>query len=241
MTMARRTPSGAEESLLDVQNVSLEFRSRFRWLGGYHNVALRNVSFGVRPGETLGVLGRNGSGKSSLLQVLAGIVQPTRGRLVYAEGLHRALLTLGLGFRPDLSGKDNALLSLLLQGCSRQEARQALPHIETFTGLGRFFEQPVHNYSSGMRARLGFATALYNQVDLLLIDETLSVGDLAFRKKAEQALLKKVHGDQTVVFVSHAEGQVELLCNRAMWLVEGEVRTLGDTREVVAAYRQGGD
>lgn len=231
--------SPAPETLMEVENIHLEFRSRLPW--GYHNIALRGVSFAIRQGETLGVLGRNGGGKSSLLRVLAGIIRPTRGRLKHAPGLQRALLTLGLGFRQDLSGRDNAYLSLLLQGCSRRDAVRALEQVEAFADLGRFFLQPMHNYSAGMRSRLGFATALCNQVDLLLIDESLSVGDMDFREKAERAITNRVRSDQTVVLVSHSEGVIEQLCPRTIWLSRGEVRRLGPTAEVVAAYRQGED
>lgn len=228
----------ASPGVVDARGLFLEFRGRFPLMAGHHNIALRDVSFAVRAGETFGVLGLNGSGKSSLLRILAGIIEPTRGSLVCREGLHRALLSLDLGFRHELSGRDNAYLSLLLQGWSRREAFRCLPHIEAFAGLGRFFEQPVHNYSSGMRARLGFSTALYNQVDLLLIDEILSTGDISFRQRAEKALETRLRGEQTVVLVSHNESQLETLCDRVMWLDKGQVQALGPSAEVVAAYRE---
>ena len=222
--------------LIQLSDVSLSFRSfslfrrsRFR--------ALSDVSFAVYPGETFGIVGRNGCGKSTLLQVLADVVAPDSGVITKSKNLKSALLTLGLGFTRELNGRDNAILSLMLQGASRGEARDRLQAIKEFSELGIFFEKPVKTYSSGMRARLGFATALEAKVDLLLIDETLSVGDKSFNKKAERALLEKMSGSQAVIFVSHNEKQVERLCERAIWLEKGEVAAEGEIKNVADAYR----
>lgn len=147
-------------------------------------------------------------------------------------------MTIGLGFKPDLSGRDNALLSAMLQGASNRQAQGYLEEIKEFSELGDSFEEPVKTYSSGMRSRLGFTTALISHVDILLIDEALSAGDAQFRGKAEAAMKERISGEQTVVFVSHSEGQVQKLCDRAIWLENGKVAAEGDTAEVLADYQQ---
>jgi len=147
-----------------------------------------------------------------------------------------SLLTLGLGFRPDLSGRDNAYLSCLLLGLSRDEATQSLSQIEAFCDIGTFFDEPVRFYSAGMRARLGFGTALMNRSQVILIDETLSVGDQQFREKAREALERELAGDRSVVLVSHAEQQVQRLCQRAVLLENGVIAADGNPDDVLAEY-----
>jgi len=221
--------------LIQLNDVSLSYtsfglfrRSRFQ--------ALSDISFAVYPGETFGIVGRNGCGKSTLLQILADVVAPDAGVITKNKNLRSALLTVGLGFNKLLTGRDNAILSLMLQGASRGDAMDRLAAIKEFSELGDFFEKPVKTYSSGMRTRLGFSTALEAEVDLLLIDETLSVGDKSFNEKAERALLDKMSGLQTVIFVSHNASQVERLCERALWLERGEVVFEGSTADVTEAY-----
>ncbi|MDA9837088.1 ABC transporter ATP-binding protein [Luminiphilus sp.] len=222
--------------LIQLSDVSLSFTS-FSLFRRSSFQALSDVSFAVYPGETFGIVGRNGCGKSTLLQVLADIMAPDSGIISKRKNLKCALLTLGLGFNRELTGRDNAILSLMLQGASRGEAIERLQAIKEFSELDGFFDRPVRTYSSGMRSRLGFATALESNVDLLLIDETLSVGDKSFNKKAERALLEKMSGSQTVIFVSHNEKQVERLCERAIWLEKGEVAGEGEIQNVAVAYR----
>jgi lipopolysaccharide transport system ATP-binding protein len=221
--------------LIQLNDVSLSYtsfglfrRSRFQ--------ALSDISFAVYPGETFGIVGRNGCGKSTLLQILADVIAPDSGVITKSKNLKSALLTLGLGFNRELTGRDNAILGLMLQGASRGEAIDRLQAIKEFSELGDFFEKPVKTYSSGMRARLGFSTALEAKVDLLLIDETLSVGDKTFNKKAERALLEKISGLQTVIFVSHHAQQVQRLCRRAIWLEKGSVAAEGDVSQVTECY-----
>ena len=221
--------------LISVKDVSLTYEG-FGCLSRKPFTALRGLTFDIDRGETFGVVGRNGCGKSTLLQVLADIIKPSTGTVETDKGIKRALLSLGLGFNKQLSGRDNAVLSLMLQGATRSEAIACLRVIKDFSELGAFFERPVKTYSSGMRSRLGFATALESQVDLLLIDETLSVGDKSFNKKAEDAMLTRISGEQTVVFVSHNADQVERLCPRSLWLERGEVRCAGPSQEVAAEY-----
>ena len=205
-------------ALLTLTDVSMHFTreadSRYAVFGG--------INLTVDAGECVALVGRNGSGKSTLLRVMAKIFAPTSGRVSWAPGVAVSLLTLGLGFRPDLSGRDNAYLSCLLMGLSRDEAAESLPQIETFCDIGTFFDEPVRSYSAGMRA-LGFGTALVNRSEVILIDETLSVGDQQFREKAREALEQELAGDRSVVLVSHAEQQIQRLCQRAVLLQDGAI------------------
>lgn len=234
-----RQPCGASQSapVLEVKDLSLKYKTRSGILGRFEHTVLENVSFQLYQGETLGIVGRNGCGKSSLLRMLAGVIDPTSGEVVVAQGLHRALLTIGLGFKPDLTGRDNALLSMMLQGASKAAARTLLDDINEFAELGEFFDQPLKTYSSGMRARLGFATAFITDLDIMLIDETLSVGDVAFRRKAEAALMERIRGQQTVVLVSHNAEQLKKLCTRALWLETPSIRCEGDIDTVLEKYQ----
>ncbi len=223
--------------ILAAQNVSLTYKSGNKgFFSKFTHQALKDVSFDLTKGETLGILGKNGGGKSTLLRILAGIINPSSGSVVCAPTTTRALLTLGLGFIPNVSGRENAIYSAMLQGASRKQAKSILNEIAEFTELGEFFDQPVDTYSSGMKARLGFATAMYTQVDILFIDEVLSVGDAHFRKKAEAAMLSKLTGEQTCVFVSHNSDQVNKVCNRAIWIDEGIIKEQGDTATVAHHY-----
>jgi len=226
------------EVMLQLEDVSLSYSSRRKSFDhGAHHV-LNRVSLQVFEGETLGIIGRNGVGKSTTLRLMAGILAPTSGTVWQRPGKSASLLTIGLGFRPDLSGRDNATLAAMLQGATARQARGFLEEIKEFSELGDSFEEPVKTYSSGMLARLGFTTALKTHVDILLIDEVLSVGDARFREKAEAAMKSRISGDQTVVFVSHMEGQVREVCDRAICLHEGAVLAEGDPAAVLAAYRE---
>ena len=228
--------AGERQLMLELDSVSLSYQSgRKSFDHGSHHV-LDSVSLQVYEGETLGIIGRNGVGKSTLLRLMAGILAPTSGRVRQRPGKTSSLLTLGLGFRPDLSGRDNAMLAAMLQGATARQARSYLEEIKEFSDLGDSFEEQVKTYSSGMRARLGFTTALKTHVDILLIDEVLSVGDAQFRKKAEAAMKSRISGEQTVVFVSHMENQVRAVCNRAVCLYNGAILAEGDPAEVLAAY-----
>lgn len=231
--------SGNERTvLLKLDEVSLSYRSkRTSFEHGQHRV-LNRVSLELYQGETLGIIGRNGVGKTTMLQLMAGILAPTEGRVWQMPGKSSSLLTLGLGFKPDISGRDNALLAAMLQGSTQQQAKSYLEDIKAFAELGDSFEEPVKTYSAGMRARLGFTTALMTHVDILLVDEVLSVGDAQFRAKAERAMKERIGGEQTVVFVSHMDGQIDDLCDRAILLEMGTVAAEGDTARVLKAYRE---
>jgi len=226
------------EKIMVLDDVWLKYKTRSGMFGRFEHVALHGISLELYRGETLGILGTNGCGKSSLLRMLAGVIEPTSGMVECSKGVKRSLLALGLGFRPDLSGRDNALISAMLQGIPKSRALNLLEEIREYSELSEFFEQPVKTYSAGMRARLGFATALKTEVDILLIDEVLGVGDAHFRDKAQKAIMNKIAGDQTVVFVSHNPVLVKKICKRAIWLDQGKVRMQGDTLEISEAYQQ---
>jgi lipopolysaccharide transport system ATP-binding protein len=198
---------------------------------------LQDISFDLYPGETLGIIGRNAAGKSTLLRLLAGIIRQDRGAFVN-RGLSTALLSLQAGFVPYLSGRENAILSGLLLGLRRAEVENKMQAIIDFSELGDFIDLPLSSYSSGMRARLGFAVAYQVDPDILLIDETLGVGDEAFQAKSSRAMHERIRSDRTIVLVSHAPGTVQALCDRAVWIEEGITRAVGDVSEVLRAYHE---
>ena len=206
-----------------------------------HHVVFEGLDFSLSAGECVGLVGANGVGKSTLLRVMAKILAPSAGSVEWAPGVSASLLSLGLGFRPDLTGEENALLANLLQGMSKRDARQALNDIAAFCELGDYFNQPVRTYSSGMRARLGFATALMNRSQVILIDEVLSVGDQGFRVKAREALKSQFSEDRAAVIVSHAEQQLKLLCSRVVWLGQSGIQRDGEPEVVLSAYADSAD
>jgi len=197
--------------------------------------ALRDVSFNIRGGETFCIVGENGSGKSTLLQMIAGILHPTTGE-TFVRGRVSALLELGAGFNPEFSGRDNVYLNGAILGLSRKEMDAKFPEIEQFAEIGDFIDQPVKAYSSGMAVRLAFAVAIHVDPEILLVDEALAVGDIYFRQRC----MRKVHELRehgiTIVFVSHAIGDVKSIADRAMWLDAGRMREIGDPDIVTAKY-----
>lgn len=199
--------------------------------------ALKDVSLEVFPGETLGVIGRNGAGKSTLLKVAAGILAPDRGRVTLSTR-SVALLSLQVGFVPHLTGRENIMLSGLLLGMSRKTIRAQLDEIISFAELEAYADQPIYTYSTGMRARLGFAAAFQIDPDILLIDETLGVGDAAFRVKSNAEMKKRITSSKTVLLVSHQPGVIEELCDRVVWIENGETRLIGAPHSVLDAYHQ---
>ncbi|WP_246155816.1 ABC transporter ATP-binding protein [Thiohalocapsa marina] len=198
---------------------------------------LKDISFDLHRGETLGVIGRNAAGKSTLLRVLAGIIRHDRGQFINrAQSI--SLLTLQTGFVPYLTGRQNAVLSGILLGLRRAEVEARMEAIIDFSELGTFIDQPLSAYSSGMRARLGFAVAYQVQPDILLIDETLGVGDAEFKEKSTQAMRERIRSDKTIVLVSHVPGMIRELCDRAIWIEEGVTRAVGNVDEVTQAYHE---
>jgi ABC-type polysaccharide/polyol phosphate transport system ATPase subunit len=197
--------------------------------------ALQDVSFSVRKGETFCVIGENGAGKSTLLQLIAGILPATAGR-VTVNGRVSALLELGSGFNPEFTGRENVYLNGAILGFSSKEMDLKYKEIEAFAEIGEFIDQPVKTYSSGMAVRLAFAVAIHVDPEILLVDEALAVGDIYFRQRC----MRKVHELRsrgiTILFVSHAIGDVKAVGDRTIWLDQGRVRELGDTGKVVAKY-----
>ena len=228
----------ATDAVLRLSRVGLSFSQRRGLFKRERLVVLRDIDLNLRRGETLGVIGRNGCGKSSLMRVMAGILAPSSGSLQVAPETTRAVLAIGLGFRNELSGRDNAYLSAVLQGVGSREARANLSRIRDFAELGEAFERPVATYSAGMRARLGFASALMTRVDILFIDEVLAVGDAAFRHKAAEALKARIRGEQTVVLVSHNMADIRALSDRVAWIDGGRCVACGTPDEVLPGYRK---
>lgn len=197
--------------------------------------ALQGVSFEVPHGSTFGIIGSNGSGKSTLLKCLAGILVPDRGS-VKVGGRISALLELGAGFHLDLSGRENIFLNGAILGLSRRDVEARFDDIVEFSGLERFIDTPVKNYSSGMIVRLGFAVAANVEPEILLIDEVLSVGDQSFQIRCIERIEKFRRDGRTIVFVSHALSQVQQLCESAIWIEKGVIRKSGPAPEVITEY-----
>ena len=221
--------------LLTLENVGMHFAVRPDHESGQHTV-FEGINLTLNEGDRLGIVGRNGAGKSTLLRIMAKIYAPAKGRVTWAPGVTVSLLSLGLGFKNELTGRDNAYLAGLLQGLTKNDAKQSLSSIEEFCELGDYFDEPVKTYSSGMRARLGFGTSFLNNASILLIDEVLSVGDKEFREKAQVALESQFSERRAVVLVSHAEAQINTLCSSAIWIENGAVAAMGETSAVLEEY-----
>ena len=224
-------------ALLTLENVSMSYAIPSGARSGRNSV-FNNINLALSGGERLGIVGRNGVGKSTLLRIMAKIFAPSSGNVIWAPETTVSLLSLGLGFRADLTGGENALLACMLQGLSKRDALASLSSIRDFSELGDYFDEPVKVYSAGMRARLGFATALKNRSKVILIDEVLGVGDKLFKNKASAALREKMSEDRAVVIVSHAEAQMRALSTKMLWLGGDGRRAVGDVDEIFALYNQ---
>jgi ABC-type polysaccharide/polyol phosphate transport system ATPase subunit len=197
--------------------------------------AVKEVSFDLEPGDSLGLIGRNGSGKSTLLKMMNGLVKPDAGRIVL-RGTVQALINLQAGFNNDLSGRDNVINSASLMGLGRRDAQAILDEVVSFAELEDFINGPVGTYSSGMKARLGFAVAVNLHPEILLIDEVLAVGDFAFQNKCFVKMQQLKKSGTTIVLVSHSHAKVLQLCEQAVWLHQGKFMRIGQARETVQAY-----
>src|SRR5215217_1901838 len=197
--------------------------------------AVRDVSFTVPAGRTLGVIGRNGSGKSTMLKLVAGITKPTSGT-VRVNGRISALIELGAGFHPEISGRENVFINGIMLGLTKREITRRFDEIVEFAELQDFIDAPVKTYSSGMYMRLGFAVAIHVDPDVLLVDEVLAVGDEGFTHKCLDKFSDFRRRGKTILLVTHSLGLVERLCDEALWIDEGKGRTSGDPRRVVGAY-----
>jgi len=199
--------------------------------------ALCNISFEVSRGETFGIIGKNGAGKSTMLGLIAGVLSPSKGTVV-VKGRISPLLELGAGFHPELSGRENIILNGVLMGLLRVEVLRKIDEIIAFSELGDFIDQPIRMYSSGMLARLGFSVVVHLDPEILLLDEILAVGDIEFQKKCVDKMMDFKKKGITMVFVSHSLDSVKMMCDRTLWIEDHAIRLLGSTEQVVDDYLQ---
>lgn len=222
--------------LLSLRDIGICYQSQLRRKGACSHWALTGITFDLLQGETLGVIGRNGAGKSTMLRLMAGIIAPDRGT-VERHGGRAALLSLQVGFMPHLTGRENAMLSGILLGKTPREMRASMPEIEAFAELGDQIDEPIKAYSHGMRARLGFAVSFMTDPDILLVDEVLGVGDIEFRKKSSTLLKERIRSDRTAVVVSHDMGTIRDLCDRVVWIEKGRLLDVGATEAILEKYQ----
>ena len=238
------------KTMIEVSDVSMRFRmnsDRIMSLKEFVTTALRgklryqeftaleHVSFTVKKGETLGLIGRNGAGKSTMLKVISGILKPTEGS-VTCHGNVVPMLELGSGFDMDLTGKENIFLNGAILGYSEEFLKAKYDEIVEFSELGQFIEVPIRNYSSGMLARLAFSIATVVQPEILIVDEILAVGDAQFQEKSKRRMMELMGGGTTVLFVSHSIEQIREMCKRVVWLEQGRMKAMGTAEDVCQAY-----
>lgn len=235
---------------IKVENISKSFpmksdQPRFKeFLVNFHKYmkkdkssfwALKDVSFSVTKGECVGIIGKNGAGKSTMLSLLLGTILPTKGQIVM-KGNKTPLLELGAGFHPDLSGIENIIFNGVLLGMSRKEVMDRMDKIIDFAELDEFIKMPARTYSSGMYMRLAFSVAIHTDPEILLIDEILAVGDESFQKKSRAAIMNLIKRGVTTIFVSHNLEMVKQICNRVVWLHKGEIKDIGTSDKIVDEY-----
>lgn len=223
----RQDKPGLKEFIINIPKFLKNNNNRF-W-------ALKNVSFSIKKGESLGIIGRNGAGKSTLLSLLLGVAKPTKGN-IEVNGKRTPLLELGSGFHPDLTGIENIIINGVLLGYTEAEIYSRMNEIIAFSELGDFINMPIRVYSSGMQMRLAFSIAMYTNPEILLIDEILAVGDESFQKKSGKALLDLIKSGVTTVYVSHNMEAIKKICDRVIWLEQGEIRAEGEPGQVVEEY-----
>lgn len=225
-------------ALMDLDHISCRYAIRQGRLGFKYYEALRDVSVTIHDSEILGVIGRNGAGKSTLLKLIAGIILPDSGKIVFHKPTTVSLLTLQLGFSSELSGRYNAIMGAMFLGYTKKQAVGRVDPIIRFAELEDWIDEPLKTYSSGMRARLGFAVAMEMRPGVLLIDEVFGVGDESFREKSVRALKEKMNQGQATVFVSHSDYLLKSVCSRMLWIEAGSVRQVGEVGEVLRAYQE---
>ena len=240
----------SKKTMIEVSDVTMQFRlnndkilslkefvtTALRGKLQYNKfTALEHISFELKRGQTLGLIGRNGAGKSTLLKIISGILKPTEG-CVSCYGNVVPMLELGSGFDFDLTGRENVFLNGAILGYSEEFLKGKYDEIVVSSELGQFIEVPIRNYSSGMLARLAFSIATVVNPDILIVDEILSVGDVAFQEKSKKRMLHLMGGGTTVLFVSHSIEQIREMCDRAVWLDQGLIKMMGKAEDVCQAY-----
>jgi len=240
------------ENMIEVQNVSMRFRmandrissikeyaiARLRGKLQYSEFeALKNVSFDVKRGEVVGLIGHNGAGKSTMLKVISGILRPSEGS-VRVAGNVAPMLELGSGFDMDMTGRENIFLNGAILGYSEEFLRRKYDEIVAFSEIEPFIDVPLRNYSSGMVARLAFSVATVIEPEILIVDEVLSVGDLNFQEKSMARMMELMGGGTTVLFVSHNLDQIRSMCDRILWLELGQAMMFGDAQTVCDAFER---
>ena len=226
----------ASESLTNLKEYFIKLIRRELFFKEFR--ALKNISFKVRRGEVVGLVGTNGSGKSTMLKIIAGVLEPSEGACV-VRGNIAPLIELGAGFDPELTARENIYLNGSLLGYTKEFIDDNLEGIIEFAELQDFMDMPLKNFSSGMTARIAFAIATITEPDILIVDETLSVGDVFFQEKCERRIQHFIEsGDVTVLFVSHSIEQVKRICQRAVWIEKGDLRMDGPVDEVCEAYQR---
>ncbi len=239
-----------KENMIEVKNVSMKFNlgieKGFSLKQGFVDMfkkkekinndfwALKNVNFDVEKGEVVGFVGSNGAGKSTLLKVIAGVMKPTKGK-VSVYGNICPMIELGAGFDSQLTARENIYLNGAVMGYSKEFINSKFDEIVSFSELNEFLDVPIQNFSSGMIARLAFSIATVVDPEILIVDEILSVGDMAFQKKSEEKMLNMINGGTTVLFVSHSIDQIRNMCNKVVWIEKGEVQAIGG-KEVCDKY-----
>lgn len=238
-----------EENVIEIRDVHKKFRNYYdknyslkdkmihsgRRKKYEDNWVLRGISFDVKRGDVVGLIGRNGCGKSTTLKLMSKIIYPDKGE-VETRGRVSSLLELGAGFHPDLSGYENIYLNAAVFGLTKKEIDLRVDDIVRFSELGSFMENPIRTYSSGMYMKLAFSVAINVEADILLIDEILGVGDVSFQKKCFEKLLEIKENGTTIVIVSHSTDQIERICDRSIWIEEGKIRDMGTPKDVHAVY-----
>lgn len=224
-----RDKPGFKELLTNLQKFIKQDTNSFFW-------ALKGISFKLKRGECLGIIGKNGAGKSTLLSILLGTIYPTEGKVQVLE-VPTPLLELGAGFHPDLTGRENIFINGVLLGLTIDEVRKKCKDIIDFSEIAEFIDMPTRTYSSGMYLRLAFSVAIHTNPKLLLIDEILAVGDEVFQKKSKEAITGMIKGGVTTIFVSHSLPTVREICDRVIWIDDGKIMSEGDPEKVIEDYK----
>ncbi len=222
-----------EEKVDNIKEYIIKFLKRELFYKEF--LALEHIDLEIKKGEVLGIVGYNGSGKSTLLKIIAGVMKPSTGE-VRVNGSMAPLIELGAGFDPDLSGRENIFLNGAVLGYRREFMESKLEDIIAFSELGNFINVPIKNYSSGMKARLGFSIATVLEPEILIVDEVLSVGDYKFQEKCQNKIKEMMRLGITILFVSHSIKQVAEICDRVVWLHKGKVRQIGEASEVCESF-----